>query len=193
MSALFLPVEDERQDVEAELGDIQTKLFELLFGFVTQNVASLRPERSHRFPDRLVVGRGVRVDIASIGKLTLRAAVDAVDFGVGEVFQRRDSQFLGEGVDASVFQKLLATVVDLPDDLLLLTGDRAGGIIAGILVLQEVTEGFDVLVWEFNAPLVSLVARALHCTGQIFRLGMRIAPAPIVRISPPRPRGRAIP
>ena len=55
VSALLLPVENERQNVEGELGDIQTKPFKFLFSLMTQNVASLRPERSHGLPDRLIV------------------------------------------------------------------------------------------------------------------------------------------
>ena len=86
LSSLLL-VQDQIQHIETELGKVQTHLAELGLSVVTEHMASMSPEGGDRLANDRIVWRGVAVDEASVVDLALGSGVDAMNLGVGELFE----------------------------------------------------------------------------------------------------------
>lgn len=119
---------------------------------MAQNMALGSPVRCDGFSNGSVVRRSVRVDVASIRKLSAGRAVDAMDLGVGEALQGGQPQLFRQSVDLGMSQQFFAALVQSSIRLFLL---RLGHcVVPGVLKLQKTPKGRDVLVREANTPLV---------------------------------------
>lgn len=86
LATLFFVIKNEREDIKTKLGCFKAQFLELFFRLMSQYMASIGPEASHRLAKRGIILHSMRVDIASILKLTTRAAVDTMYLGMGECF-----------------------------------------------------------------------------------------------------------
>ncbi len=85
--SFLLGIQHETQYVVTKLRIFETHRAEVVFGFVAQDVAAMGPERSDGFADGDVRARGVRVDVAGIGNLSLGRRVDAVNLRMRQGLQ----------------------------------------------------------------------------------------------------------
>ena len=86
LATLLFVIKNEREDIKTKLGCFKAQFSELFFRLMSQYMTSTGPKTSHRLAKRGIILRGMCVDIASILKLTARAAVDAMYLGMGECF-----------------------------------------------------------------------------------------------------------
>lgn len=86
MAALLFVIKNEREDIKTKLRCFKAQFFERFFRLMSQYMASIGSEASHRLAKCGIILGGMRVDIASILKLTTRTAVDLMYLGMGECF-----------------------------------------------------------------------------------------------------------
>lgn len=78
---------------------------------MSEAITPARPERRDGFPDGCVLGIAFPVHVSRVRELALGGRGGAVDFGVGEGFEVREGEAVGEGVDAGVDEEAEAEVV----------------------------------------------------------------------------------
>lgn len=119
------------------------------------------PEARDGHTDRGVVRAGVGIHIASVCDLALGGGVDAVDLCAGEGLETVNAKLVGEGVDARVFEKLLAAVIDGGESRVrfedALAGELFGEVLAGVEVLEEAADSLDVEVGQLNLTRLGIV------------------------------------
>lgn len=112
------------------------------------------PEVGDRGTNGSVAIRGVSVHVAGVRDLALGCRVDAVDLGAGEGAQVGDLELLGQGIDTSVLQELIAALVDLRDRGIgfegTLAGNLPGEIVASIQELEEAADSVNVFGCELQ-------------------------------------------
>ena len=64
--------------IECEIWEIQAELAEILFGFVSQDVASLTPEAGNGLANRDIRAGRIGVDVPGVFDLALSRCVDGV-------------------------------------------------------------------------------------------------------------------
>ena len=102
---LLLCIKHKTEDVETKLRELETHAPELLFGLVSEDVRPRGPEGRDGFPDALVSGLCVCVDVPGVGDFAVRRRRREVDLFVGEGGERGHAEALREGVDAGVSQE----------------------------------------------------------------------------------------
>lgn len=73
---------------------------------------SCSPEVGHRSSDRRVILVGMSIDISSVGNFALGCRIDAVDLGTCEALEGRETKSCSEGIDTSMLEKLITSLVD---------------------------------------------------------------------------------
>lgn len=133
---------------------LQAQSLELVLGLGTESVRARSPEARDRGANRGVVVVGESIDVASVCDLALGGRVDAVDLGAREGLEAVDAKLVGEGVDAGVLEELVAAVVDGRDGGIgledALAWELLGEVLARVEVLEEASDGVDVVFGELN-------------------------------------------
>lgn len=152
---LLLIIQHQAQHVETKLRELETHAPELCFRLVTQHMTARRPERSHGFPDALVCGFRVAVDVSCVFDFAAGGALGEVDFLVGEGCEGGDAEALGECVDAGVTEESNAVGVwDGYGGVGLEGGAAEGGeVVAFVEEFEEAGCGGQVFVEELDATL----------------------------------------
>ena len=105
-------------------------------------MAALPPEAGDGFPDRVVVGRRVAVDVAGVGEFGEGGGGDEVDFRMGEVFEVGQGEFARQRVDFGVLEELGPRVVDRGVRLERPRRELARVVFACVEVFEEAGYGF---------------------------------------------------
>ena len=157
--ATLLGVQDETEDVEAELGELEAHVLEFLLRLMPQHVRPLAPKAGDRFPDGRVRRRRVRVHVAGVRDLARRRRRDAVDLAVREGLEVRQAELVGQGVHPGVFEELVARVVDAGHVRVVFQPGRVSRVVelarevfARVEVLQEAPDGVEGFRGQGDAP-----------------------------------------
>ena len=103
--ALLLLIEHKLEDVVRELRELEAHCAELWLRVVSQAEGARGPERGNRLADRRVLGVGFSVHVARVREFAARGGHCAVDFAVCQGAEFRETQALGQRVDACVHEE----------------------------------------------------------------------------------------
>ena len=111
LTSLLLCVEHQAEHIVTELRELETHSLELVFGLVSQYMASRRPECRDWLPDALVVDAGLLVDETRVCNLALGCRLCKVNLLVCKCCELGKTKLLRKCVDSGVAQKTNAIVV----------------------------------------------------------------------------------
>jgi hypothetical protein len=98
-------IQHQTEDIEAKLRKLETHRPELLLRLMSKNVTPRSPERRNWSSDCYIPRRRVAVDISGVRDFALCGGVHEMDLAMSEGFKGGHGEFLGEGVDAGVFEE----------------------------------------------------------------------------------------
>nr|POE59773.1 hypothetical protein CFP56_78990 [Quercus suber] len=173
LTAPFLRIQHQAQDVKGELRELQAHALELLFGFVAQNVGPRRPELRDGFPDVPVLRGGFFVDESCVCDLALGGRLCQVDLLVRQLCECRERPFLRECIHARVSQKRDAFVVWLRYARVVFHARAVaedGEVIAAIQVLEYRGSCAKIIVRQIDCACHNVITEVLDRVVEECRL-----------------------
>ena len=118
------------------------------------------PEVGNRRSDSLIILGGIGIHISGICKLALGGRVDTMDLASRKRLQGGQLQGLGQSIDSSMLEELIASLVNLRSAWIFLqiTGSSylAGKVIACVQKFEEASDSIQLLVYKVNATFLAI-------------------------------------